>query len=182
MDNKFARGAKPCPRHKLAAATPHRITSPVPPQVAYVPSKMSFWLNNSDGDCVTAEEAFNKDVSGVFILDSTVQAWAGQYGYLNGAELPDVMDQMAKAGFSQGGSVYGDGQYTSVDYSNESILQSALSIAPVKIGIDANALPSWAQGTVMAGIPSVAENKASRMRIIAWRLPVMVRPRGYSNN
>lgn len=140
----FARGARPTPRHKLAAATPHIPLRAVPTQVAYVPKKLSFWLNNQDGDCVTAEEAFNKDVAGIFIQDSTVQTWASQYGFMNGAMLTDVMDQMAKQGFLQDGDVYGDGPYTSVDYSNEAVLQSALSIAPVKIGIDANALPSGA--------------------------------------
>lgn len=142
--NKFKRGAKPCPRHKLAAATPHKITQAIPPQVAYVPAKLSYWLNNQDGDCVTAEEAFNKDVSGIFIEDATVQTWASAGGFLDGAMLPDVMDAMAKSGFQQDGKTYGDGGYTSVDYSNEPILQSALAIAPVKIGIDADALPSGA--------------------------------------
>lgn len=140
---KFPRGARPSPRHKLLAATPHK-TGAIPAQVAYVPKQMSYWLNNQDGDCVTAEEAFNKDVSGVFIQDPTVQTWAGNNGFLNGANLTDVMDQMAKAGFSQDGNIYGDGPYTSVDYSNEANLQSALAIAPVKIGIDASALPSTA--------------------------------------
>lgn len=144
MVNKFPRGAKPSPRHKLLAAVPHKKLEIIPTQVAYVPTQLSFWLNDQDGDCVTAEEAFNKDVSGVFIQDSTVQAWASAGGFLDGAMLTDVMDAMAKSGFNQDGNVYGDGGYTGVDYSDESILQSALSIAPVKIGIDADALPSGA--------------------------------------
>ena len=139
----FKRGAIPSPRHKLASAQPHK-TLVTLPQVAYVPKELSFWLNNQYGDCVTAEEAFNKDVSGVFIQDQTVQTWASNGGFLDGAMLTDVMDAMAKSGFSQDGNIYGDGPYTSVDYSNEANIQSALSIAPVKIGIDANALPSGA--------------------------------------
>lgn len=144
MNNQFLRGAKPSPRHKLLAATPHVALAAIPPQVAYIPKQLSYWLNNQYGDCVTAEEAFNKDVSGVMISDSIVQEWASQGGFLDGANLTDVMDAMAKSGFSQNGNVYGDGPYTSVDYSNEAIIQSALSIAPVKIGIDADALPSGA--------------------------------------
>lgn len=140
----FARGAKPTPRHKLAAAMPHVPVKPIPSQMAYIPTKLSYWLNQTDGDCVTAEEAFNKDASGIFIDDSTVQAWASARGFLNGAMLTDVMDDMAATGFSQGGDTYGDGPYVSVDYSNEQILQSALSHAPVKIGIDADALPQSA--------------------------------------
>lgn len=141
---KLLRGAKPTPRHKLAAATPHVTTRAALLQVAYVPKQLSYWLNDQYGDCVTAEEAFNKDVSGELIQDAVVEAWANKNGFLNGAMLTDVMDTMAKAGFSQSGSTYGDGAYTSVDYSNEANLQSALSIAPVKIGIDADALPSGA--------------------------------------
>lgn len=143
-ENKFMRGAKPSPRHKLAAAIPHIPAGTIPAQVAYVPAKLSYWLNNQYGDCVTAEEAFNKDVSGVFIQDNVVEQWASRGGFLDGAMLTDVMDAMAKSGFQQDGKVYGDGPYNSVDYSNEAILQSALAIAPVKIGIDANALPSGA--------------------------------------
>jgi hypothetical protein len=143
---QFQRGAKPTPRHKLAAALPFQITrdQQLPPQVAYVPKQLSYWLNNQYGDCVTAEEAFNKDVSGVLISDQEVEQWASANGFLNGANLTDVMDAMAKSGFSQDGSVYSDGGYTSVDYSNESVLQAALAIAPVKIGLDADALPSGA--------------------------------------
>lgn len=141
---KFPRGAKPSPRHKLLAAVPHQTKATAITQVAYVPTKLSYWLNNQYGDCVSAEEAFNKDVSGVFIQDATVQAFASAGGFLDGAMLTDVMDAMAKTGFSQDGKLYGDGPYTSVDYSNEANLQSALAIAPVKIGIDANALPSGA--------------------------------------
>lgn len=141
---KFPRGAKPAHRYKLLSTVPHVAREVIPPQVAYVPLKLSYWLNNQYGDCVTAEEAFNKDVSGVFIDDNTVETWAGQGGFLNGAMLTDVMDAMAIKGFSQGGKIYGDGSYTAVDYSSEETIQSALSIAPVKIGIDANALPSTA--------------------------------------
>lgn len=143
--NKFPRGARPSPRHKLAAAIPFQPKAiRLPAQVAYIPTKMSMWLNDQYGDCVTAEEAFNQDVSGNFIEDSTVQTWASQGGFLNGADLTEVMDAMKKSGFSQSGNVYGDGGYTSVDYSSEPILQAAIAIAPVKIGIDANALPSGA--------------------------------------
>jgi hypothetical protein len=119
------------------------------------------WLNDQFGDCVTAEEAFAKAAYSVmngqpevFIQDSVVQTWATQNGFLDGANLTDVMDQMAKSGFQQGGVTYGDGPYASVDYSTESVLQNAISLGPVKIGIDANALPSGAgnqQGWVATG-------------------------------
>lgn len=144
MENQKLRGAIPSSNHKLCGAEPYRIRDVIPAQVAYVPAKLSYWLNNQYGDCVTAEEAFNKAASGIFIEDSTVLTFCRQHNLLNGAMLPDVMDLMARSGFSQGGHLYGDGGYKSVDYSNEPLLKSALSIAPVKIGIDANALPQSA--------------------------------------
>jgi hypothetical protein len=142
---QFPRGLKPTPRHKLAAAVPFQPTrAAIPTQVAYVPAKLSMWGNSQYGDCVSAEEAFNKAVSGIFVQEAEVISWARQNGYLNGADLGEVMDSMARRGFAQDSHVYGDGGYKSVDYSNESVLQTALAIAPVKIGIDANALPSGA--------------------------------------
>ncbi len=144
-ENKLMRGAIPTPRHRLAAAVPHLPTcAEIPAQVAYVPPQLSMWGNNQYGDCVSAEEAFNKAASGSFIQESVVIKWADAGGFLNGAMLDEVMDAMAKNGFHQDGKVYGDGSYKSVDYSNEAILKSALAIAPVKIGIDAGALPSGA--------------------------------------
>lgn len=142
----FKTGAKPTSRHKLLSAPQHKITRASLAQVAYIPKQLSFWLNNEDGDCVTAEEAFKCacQVPEIFIQDSTVETWARKNGDLDGANLTDVMDQMAQAGFSQDGNVYGDGKYTSVDYSNEPVLQNALSVGVVKIGIDSHALPSGA--------------------------------------
>lgn len=145
VPNKM-RGAIPSSRHKLCAAEPHKIRDTIPAQVAYVPKQLSYWGNDQYGDCVSAEEAFNKAVSGIFLSDSVVEKWASKNGYLNGAMLNDVMDSMIRSGMSQDGHVYGDGNYKSVDYSSETVLQSALSVAPVKVAIDANALPSSAGG------------------------------------
>jgi hypothetical protein len=147
----FPRGAKPTPRYKLLAAFPHQLTKAVPPpQVITIPSFLEMWLNDQDGDCVTAEEAAAKAVYSVAnglpetkITDATVSAFCNAYGFLNGANLTDVMDKMISDGFQQD-SGYKDGPYTSVDYSNETILQDAISVGPVKIGIDASALPSGA--------------------------------------
>lgn len=142
---KFGRGLKPTPRWKIAATKqfdPRGVR--LPTSVAYVPTKLSMWLNDSQGDCVTAEEAFNQDVMGTFIADTTVQAWAGKYGFLDGANLTDVMDQMKLSGFSQGGSTYGVGSYSSVNFTDEPSLQAAISLGVVKYGLDANALPSGA--------------------------------------
>lgn len=142
----FQRGAILSPRHVLLRAHPFRAGGPVPSQVAMVPALLSVWGNDLDGDCVSAEEAFAKACHSpeIFINDATVIAWARRRGYLNGATLTDVMDSMQTDGFVVGNQTYDDGPYSGVDYSNESTLQAAIAQGPVKIAIDANALPSGA--------------------------------------
>src|SRR5579859_4647221 len=139
----FMTGARPSPRHKLLAAEPHKVVTAPPPQAAWIPAKLDMWGNDQYGDCVTAEEAFAKATYSpeIFIDAKTVEAWAKRHGFLNGADLTSVMDAMQKDGFVVGNQQYDDGPYTGVDFSNETVLQSALSQAPVKIGIDASALP-----------------------------------------
>jgi hypothetical protein len=158
---KFPRGAKPTPRHKLLSAAQFRPVKKAPAAFAVVPPQLSMWDNDVDGDCVTAEEAFAKAAWAVmngypelFVPDAEVVRWATKYGFLNGADLTSVMDQMAKDGFTVNGTNYHDGPYQSVDYSNEAVLQAAIAQGPVKIGIDANALPSGAgnqQGWFVTG-------------------------------
>jgi hypothetical protein len=101
------------------------------------------WLNDVDGDCVTAEEAFAKAATStpeLFITDATVLAWATANGVLDGAELTQVLDLMQSAGFEQDGQTYDDGPFTSVDWTNAATLQNAISQGPVKIGVAADQL------------------------------------------
>jgi len=125
---------RPTPRHKLAAATPH-LASAAPTQYLVLPAKLSMWLNNVDGDCVTAGEAAAKATTGVFISDDTVKAWATKNGDLNGADLDTVLTTMQTAGFEQDGNTYNDGPHTSVDWTVPATLRSAISQGPVKIGV-----------------------------------------------
>lgn len=142
MPTKLFRGAIPSPRHRLAAAQPHVVSGPTPPQVLYKPQKLSFWLNNQFGDCVTAEEAFAKACHNaeIFISDAEVETWAKQNKVLNGANLVDVLDLMMSKGFKQGGHTYDDGPHTAVDWTNPAILQNAIAHGPVKIGVAADQL------------------------------------------
>src|SRR6185437_13356489 len=144
--NQLMRGALKSPRHKLLAAHPHTVIKAPPPQWAWIPQKLDMWGNDQYGDCVTAEEAFAKATyqPEIFIPTATVTAWASKHGVLNGADLSQVMDMMQNDGFVVGSQQYNDGKYSGVDYSNETVLQSAISQGPVKIAIDANALPSGA--------------------------------------
>lgn len=138
------RGAIPSPRYRLAAATPHIATTPTPTQWLWRPPQLSFWLNNIDGDCVTAEEAFAKgcavDGPGVFITDAIVQAWATSNNVLNGAELTQVLDLMLKGGFVMDSKTYDDGPAKSVDWTDVPTLQNAIAQGPVKIGVAADQL------------------------------------------
>ena len=136
------RGAIPSPRHKLAASTPHRIIGVTPPQWLWKPAKLSMWLNDTYGDCVTAEEAFNKacNLPEIFISDDEVQAWATANGVLNGADLSQVLEMMQAKGFSEGGYLYNDGQAQAVDWTNDALLRNAIVQGPVKIGVAADQL------------------------------------------
>lgn len=129
-------GARPSPRHVLAGAEPFRPSgNPPPPWWLWLPSKLSYWLNNQVGDCVTAEEAFRCACSGVFISDSVVRTWAGSHNVLNGAMLDEVLDWMAQSGFAQDGNHYNAGPKQSIDYASAATLQAAIAHGPVKIGI-----------------------------------------------
>jgi len=148
---KFKTGAKPTPRYKLLTARPYRAIGVTPPQVIVIPPFLEAWLNDQYGDCVSAEECFAKAAYSVMnglpetkITDATLMAFCRKYDLLNGAELPQVMDLMISDGFHQDGTTYNDGHYTGVDFSNESILQNAISKGPVKIGISSSSLPSGA--------------------------------------
>lgn len=140
------RGARRSPAHHLLSAPTHHVLEAPPAQFAIVPKQLDVWGNSTYGDCVSAEEAFAKACYSqeVFVSADEVVSWARSHGYLNGADLVSVMDTMAKDGFQVGSQQYDDGPYASVDYSNETVLQSAIATGPVKIAIDANALPKGA--------------------------------------
>lgn len=151
VDARSMRGATPSPRSKLLAAVPHQVFAVPPPQIAMVPKQLDIWGNDRYGDCVSAEEAFAIAAYSTFcntperfVTEATVVAFARKYGFLNGAGLTEVMDKMMTIGMSDGVNLNKDGGYTSVDYSHETVLQSAISQGPVKIAIDANALPDGA--------------------------------------
>jgi hypothetical protein len=140
-------GARPSPRHRLAAAMPHLVTNPTPPQFLWKPKQLSMWGNADYGDCTVAEEAFAKGATfGVFVPDATVIAWARVNGAIDGDTLIDVLTKMQKGGFVVDGKMYDDGSPTSVDWENAPVLQNAIAQGPVKIGVAAtqlqNAVPN----------------------------------------
>lgn len=154
---KLMRGAKPTPPAKIVASIKsgkagiHRANS-APAQVVVVPKKLSMWGNSQFGDCVTAESCFAiADYSSfigmeeIFVTEATCIAWARTHGWLNGADLLSVIQDMEADGIKdEKGVLRKAGKPSSVDYRNEAILQSAIAVGPVSIAIDANALPSGA--------------------------------------
>lgn len=137
VNPKHKTGAKPTPKQFLDVMPKRNAKNHAAPPAAYLvlPTTLSYWLNDEDGDCVTAEEAFNKACDGILIADSTVQTWASQYGFLNGADLPTVMQQMASSGFKQNGNTYNDGPFVTVDLTQWSEVASAASAGRIKIGV-----------------------------------------------
>lgn len=143
----FPRGAQRSPAHKLLNAPAHRVLADPPAQFALIPSQLDMWGNDQFGDCVSAEEAFAKACHQpeIFVSASEVESWAQQHGYLNGADLVSVLTTMQTDGLTSAGQQFNDGPYATVDYSNETVLRSAIATAgPVKIAIDASALPPTA--------------------------------------
>lgn len=137
----FLRGARPSPRHRLAAAFPHVATTATPPQFLWKPKQISMWGNATYGDCTVAEEAFAKSATAnVFVPDAEVIAWAQANGAIGGDTLIDVLDKMQTGGFVLNGSSYDDGSPVSVDWTTPATLQNAIAQGPVKIGVAADQL------------------------------------------
>jgi len=147
------RGAKPSSRHRLAGAQPHSVEGDTPSQCLWKPARLSMWLNDVDGDCVTAEEAFAKGCPNpsIFITDDTVKTWATENNVLNGADLISVLDTMETAGFSQDGVLYNDGSPRSVDWTKDAILRNAIAQGPVKIGVAADQLQNAVPNPPVSG-------------------------------
>lgn len=154
---QFPRGATRTPFPKIIAAVKsgsagiYRAAVP-PPSVIVVPKKLSYWGNNQYGDCVTAESVFAiaaystfLGMDEIFVTDSTTINWAQSHGWANGAALLDVIQDMQRDGIKdEKGILRKAGKPSSVDFSNEDTLKSALAQGPVSIAIDAGALPSGA--------------------------------------
>jgi len=154
---KFYRGAKATPFPKIIAAIKsgkvsiHRAAT-TPSKVLTVPPRLSYWGNNQFGCCVTSESVFAiADYSTflgmpeIFVTEAETITWARNHGVLNGADLLSVIEYMQDDGIKdENGVLRKAGKSSTVDYSNEATLQSAIAQGPVSIAIDADALPSGA--------------------------------------
>ena len=173
---RFMRGAKPSPRHRLAAAMPHVPTVTAPPQFLWHPTQLSIWGNDQFGDCTVAEEAFSKGASvGVFVPDDVVIAWARKHGAIEGDTLIDVLDKMKATGFVVEGKTFDDGQPLSIDWTNPTALQNAIAEGPVKIAVAANQLESAVPNPPISGWVATRLYRGSGLRPL--RLPLRLWPR-----
>ena len=123
------------------------VTANFPASFGVIPSQLSYWGNDVDGDCVSAEEAAAKAVwslqntgAELFIPSSTLTSWASKYGYLNGADLTEVIETMMLDGITINGTKFTDGSPSTVDWTNLSTLQAAIATGPVKLGVDGDPL------------------------------------------
>lgn len=156
VTSRFMRGATRSPRHKIAAAHPHIPIKDIPLSYFIVPKTLQMWGNATYGDCVSAEEAANLALNSVklglselLITDNEVIQWARQGHFLNGANLTDVMDAMIQSGLvGPDNKTYNDApNYKSVDWTNATVLQSAIFQNPVKIAVAANQLENAVNST-----------------------------------
>jgi hypothetical protein len=156
------RGARPTSRARLAAAMPFQIeVGTLPEYIFALPAQMNMQGNDQYGDCVSAEEAQNKCVGGVYIQEATTISWATANGDLDGADLEPVIEQMEASGMSQDGNIYGDGSPQAINYTDAPTMQAAIYQAitgeiagQVKMGVAADQLPSGAgnaNGWILTG-------------------------------
>ena len=138
----------PSPRHKAFARPAHKARIGIPESFGVVPSELSYWGNQTYGDCVSAEEAVKAVYSlmggggtELFITEQEVINWCRADLFLNGADLTSVMEQMASTGMvAQDGNTYTDGPYESVNWTDDATLSSAIYTGPVKIGVASSQL------------------------------------------
>lgn len=150
---KRQRGARPSPAWKILAVPTHQAKA-TPATFLAIPKTLSYWGNDVDGDCVTAEEMFAKSawasyVGGpeISISYNSALGWAQQNGFTDGASLTDVMDVMASKGIAINGVVYTDGPYSSVNWASDATLRSAIFTGPVKLGVAADQLENVVNDT-----------------------------------
>jgi hypothetical protein len=154
-------GALPTPLHRVAAAVPFVNTSRLigaPLSYGVVPPKLSFWLNDTYGICVSSEEAFKLAAWSValglpetFVLDAQIKAWAKAHRALNGAVIEDVLRQrLTDPITADDGKAYTNGPYNSVDYTNDPVLSAAIFTGKaIKIGVAHGPLSSAVDQTGM---------------------------------
>ena len=131
---------------------------------------LSYWLNQKDGDCVTAEQMFNIDSAttaatgtGFVADDAAVQTFGKRYRLLNGANLDDVNQIMADDGFHDKGHVFNVGEEAAVNYQDEEEMRAAIQECggSIQIAIAADQLEDAATDAVFDFLYGCKVDKAT---------------------
>lgn len=151
---QYPRGlVKSTPEKRVKVAKAPRLRDAAAPE-NYVTICPSYDIAGNDqyGICVSAEEVNHwrawSVASGypmVVIPTNTVIAWARKYGFLNGAMLPDVMDELKVNGMSDAkGVVYKLKDYFAVDYTSQDAVKAGIyQYKTLNIAIDADCLNNF---------------------------------------
>lgn len=140
-------GEFPTPNQELATAQPYR-ASVAPESFIVWPTRIGFWGNEKASKSSWAEEAFAKACTEprVFIPVDVVLSAARECGSSNFAAY------MQTHGFQMDRKAYLDGQFHSLDWTNEAALHGAIAnVGPVKIGVASANLASGPQGQLTPG-------------------------------
>jgi hypothetical protein len=140
-------GEFPSPNQELAAAQPYR-GSAAPESFLAWPIDFGFGGSEKVTNTLWSEEAFAKACAEprVVVPTDVVMRTAGQCGSSNFARF------MQTHGFQIDGKVYLDGSFYSVNWTNATILASAIySHGPVKIGVGAKDFQTNPHGMVTPG-------------------------------
>lgn len=148
---KFKRGALPTPPAKIAAAPQMAAPIKAPPaQFSMIANKLSMWGNSQYGVCVMSERAEAYGAwstycgAPLFVTEAEVIRWSRAKGTLNGTWAEFVLKELQTDGFIVDGKNVKGGPFAAVDYRNSDTLKTALTVGPVTVAIDADALPSGA--------------------------------------
>jgi hypothetical protein len=123
--------AQPLSQHKRDKMAKH-VTKAAPAEIWATGVPVSFFLNDVDGDCCTAEECANiAEQFGEDIDDAEVKKWARRNGFLNGAVPEEVIEALQEANadplIGPSGTKYYDGAPENVDWTDPKAMSSAIN-------------------------------------------------------
>ena len=142
-------GGFPTPNHELVAAQPYKATGAAPESFIVWPIEISYWGNEKESNSIWAEEAFAKACAKpqVFIPIDVLLSTSRECGSSNFAAF------MRTHGFRMEHQAYMDGPFSSVDWTNAAVLNSAIADSgPVKIGVSSTDLATDSRRHVTRGM------------------------------
>ena len=157
---QLMRGAKATSPERIAAAMPHKVERARHPRNSsrYQRGHCRCGATTYSVTVCTAEEFFAKACDGIDMGYHKAVTWARNHWSLNGAGLWEIMTLMQTQGIYNGDSLYLDGPFRYVDFTDGPVLQNAIFQGPVKIGVAADQIENVIQkygiaknGWVMTG-------------------------------